>query len=336
MISVVIPIYNSSSYLTKCLDSILNQTYKNLEIILVDDGSTDGSTEICENYAYKDHRFKVIKQKNLGVAIARNQGLKYINGDYVSFIDSDDWIHPCFFEKLLYAIENCDADLSLCLYEKNWNNDFGSSISLSKNITFEEINKHQLYEMLLAVPINKYRSCKIPYDTLWGKLYKRDIIQGKEFKKIWASDAEFNSRVYNSVDKAILIRDNLYFWFQYPGSLHRKESYKGLSEFIMVNWEIYNNLSLNLKKEKSKAIQRVFLSILSSRYILNHYPKFKPSKKKVQLLSKIIIKRLIFEFVINRDISVLFKIAILLFIYMPISYNLYRFLAAKIYEVQSK
>ena len=92
-ISIIIPVYNSQQYLKKCLDSIKIQTYKNLEVILVDDGSTDNSLEICKNYAKKDQRFKVFHKKNGGTSSARNYGLKQVTGDYITFMDNDDYVN---------------------------------------------------------------------------------------------------------------------------------------------------------------------------------------------------------------------------------------------------
>ncbi|MDO4612097.1 MAG: glycosyltransferase family 2 protein [Candidatus Saccharibacteria bacterium] len=113
-VSVIVPIYNTAKYLPNCLDSILNQTYKNLEIILIDDGSTDNSKEITNNYAKKDDRIKVIHQKNSGQSAARNKGLKLATGDFISFVDSDDEIKPTFIEDLLAPFSKQNISLSVC------------------------------------------------------------------------------------------------------------------------------------------------------------------------------------------------------------------------------
>ena len=112
-ISVIVPIYNTAKYLEKCLDSIIGQTHQNLEIILIDDGSTDDSGKIADSYAKKDKRIKVIHQKNAGQSAARNQGLKEVTGEYLSFIDSDDCLKPDFYEKLLGAYDD-NTSLSVC------------------------------------------------------------------------------------------------------------------------------------------------------------------------------------------------------------------------------
>ena len=110
LISVVVPIYNTEKYLTKCFDSILNQTHKNIELILVDDGSTDGSGTICDEYAIKDNRVKVIHQQNGGPVKARREGLEIAEGEYIGFVDSDDWIEPNMYEEMLDNLLETGAD----------------------------------------------------------------------------------------------------------------------------------------------------------------------------------------------------------------------------------
>ena len=116
LISVVVPIYKVEEYLQRCVDSIINQTYKNLEIILVDDGSPDSCPKMCDNFAKQDKRIKVIHKINAGVSEARNTGLEYATGDYVGFIDSDDYIHPTMYEKLLNGIKKENSDICMCRF----------------------------------------------------------------------------------------------------------------------------------------------------------------------------------------------------------------------------
>jgi glycosyltransferase involved in cell wall biosynthesis len=112
LISVIVPVYNVEPYLRKCVDSILNQTYRNLEVILVDDGSPDNCGAICDEYAARDTRIKVIHKTNGGLSDARNAGLDIMAGDYVAFVDSDDWIEPSMYKRLLALLLRYDADLA--------------------------------------------------------------------------------------------------------------------------------------------------------------------------------------------------------------------------------
>lgn len=114
LISIIVPVYNVKDYVEKCLDSICGQTYKNLEIVVVDDGSTDGSGEICDTYAQKDPRVKVIHRENRGVSAVRNEGLDIALGEYIGFVDGDDWIDSDMYEFLYELLIVNEADISVC------------------------------------------------------------------------------------------------------------------------------------------------------------------------------------------------------------------------------
>ena len=113
-VSVIVPVYNVEQYLEECIDSIINQSYTNIEIILVDDGSTDNSGAICDNYQNIDDRIKVIHQKNMGLSGARNSGVRVCSGDWITLVDGDDIIHPKMIEILYGSIKNTDAKIAFC------------------------------------------------------------------------------------------------------------------------------------------------------------------------------------------------------------------------------
>lgn len=117
MISIIIPIYNVEKYLNKCIDSILNQTYSDLEIILVDDGSTDKSSEICEYYKEIDNRIRVIHKKNGGLSEARNVGIDIAKGEYIAFLDSDDWADENLYKRLYQLSQKYSSDISMCSFK---------------------------------------------------------------------------------------------------------------------------------------------------------------------------------------------------------------------------
>ena len=114
-ISVIVPVYNVENYLTRCVDSILSQTYKNIEILLIDDGSTDASGDICNEYCREDSRVSVVHQRNGGLASARNAGIDISTGEYLTFIDSDDYVSSYYIENLVNAIKKFNADLSISM-----------------------------------------------------------------------------------------------------------------------------------------------------------------------------------------------------------------------------
>ena len=145
MISVIVPIYNVEEYLPACIESILNQTYKDLEILLIDDGSTDNSGRICDKYAQCDNRCIVIHQLNSGEAEARNTGLDHANGEYISFIDGDDYIHPQMLEILYEALQKGDYDFSMTLHKRTWNNE---KFKFINKVDYEKLNQNDLiYEI---------------------------------------------------------------------------------------------------------------------------------------------------------------------------------------------
>lgn len=177
-ISVIIPVYNSDEYLAKSLDSVINQTYQDMEIILVDDGSTDRSLEICQGYAKKDERIFVFHQKNKGAASARKMGVKKARGDYITFVDSDDWIDPCFLRTLYQLAERYQADIvaSGCLVEKD--RDSFQKINQFEAMCYDKkALKDKIYPSMLYFEDNSLYCFGI-LQYLWGKLYRRSLIEG--------------------------------------------------------------------------------------------------------------------------------------------------------------
>lgn len=159
-ISVVIPVYNVEKYLSECLDSVIYQTYKNLQIILVDDGSTDSSGKICDEYAEKDDRITVVHQSNAGAGAAKNTGLKLIDGDYFSIIDSDDYIELDMYEKMVNSLEKYNSDIAQCLFRNVFVNDsFDRKYKIKGNypkvLTSKKFLSELLYDWKYAIFANK-------------------------------------------------------------------------------------------------------------------------------------------------------------------------------------
>ncbi|WP_322018790.1 glycosyltransferase [Clostridium butyricum] len=148
LISIIVPIYNMQKYLRKCLDTLIKQTYDKLEIILVDDGSTDSSGVICDEYLLKDNRIKVIHKENAGVSDARNVGIAIAKGEYIGFVDPDDYIELNMYEKLLYLIKNNDCDIAICGYVIEDEN--GNSVkNLDKEIKNIILNSEKAMKLLI-------------------------------------------------------------------------------------------------------------------------------------------------------------------------------------------
>lgn len=213
LISVVIPVYNIEGYLPKCLETVSVQTYRNLEIILVDDGSTDSSGIICDHFAATDFRAKVIHQKNQGLWAARNTGQRAARGEFLMFVDGDDYLHIDVIRVMYTAINhNKCYDLAIVSYKKTNNlnedirsDDQGEISELSSDFLIHDI----FIDKKLAIS-----------RIVWNKLYRKRLIDN-----IWArpyiraQDFDYNFRVYLRLNNAIWVRRTLYFYVQRPSSL---------------------------------------------------------------------------------------------------------------------
>lgn len=167
LVSIVVPIYKVEKYLSNCIESILKQTFRDFELILVDDGSPDKCGVICDEFAKKDSRIKVLHQQNEGLSAARNRGIEVAEGEYITFIDSDDFVFPYYLEKLVDLIKTNDADMSVCDFIRCSSNDFLKDVPIKLPEEDVEIFTENRME---AFFISKKIST-----TAWGKLYKRFI-----------------------------------------------------------------------------------------------------------------------------------------------------------------
>lgn len=204
LISVIVPIYKVEKYLEQCIDSILKQTYKNLEIILVDDGSPDNCGKICDNYAEKDNRIKVIHKKNGGLSSARNAGLDIATGEYISFIDSDDYVAENFIETLYkLCIEN-NCDISECDFLK-----FENEVCTNKMDTNIEI--HSNYEMQSRLDEYEFSVRGV---VVWNKLYKKYLYQNMRFPDGKINEDEFTTYkvLYNCQTSICTTNQELYYY----------------------------------------------------------------------------------------------------------------------------
>ncbi len=218
LISVIIPIYNAEEYLDSCIESIVNQTYKELEIILIDDGSADRSSEMCDEWAKKDSRIKVIHTENGGGARARNFGLDAATGDYIAFVDSDDIIHPEMYDILYNCIIGNNCDVAECSYSTEYPLEEKTDNSLIAVYNKEETVRENICG----------KHCQ---QLIWNKLYKREIVGDIRFTAGKLIDDEFFVyKVLGNSNKTAVINSKLYFYRQQENSvMHRKYSLKRLA-----------------------------------------------------------------------------------------------------------
>ncbi len=249
LISVIIPVYNVQEYLERCVRSVVYQTYKNLEIILVDDGSTDKSGTMCDEFQKKYNRIAVIHKQNGGLSDARNAGMVFAKGDYIAFLDSDDYIHHQMYEILVQQLEYHDADIAECAYKKVWkyNTDFCYESAWVKIMNAEEaILANYRWEHFTSVVCNK--------------VFKRDLIVNMRFPvgKIH-EDEFFTYKALFAAKKLVHVGLPMYYYQQRAGSiigagislksLCAIEAYKERLIFFENNTEIYKRGFEHLLKQ---------------------------------------------------------------------------------------
>lgn len=228
LISVIIPIYNVAPYLEKCVHSVLNQSYKNLEIILVDDGSTDGCSKLCDKFEMSDNRVKVLHQDNRGLVCARKVGIEAANGNYVAFVDGDDWIEPGMYEDLLKNIVVTNADFVHSEWYSEREGKISNRRSYLGDIVYDETyDKRRLLKNCLTNPA-------MIDNTIFSKLYKTDF-----FRSCYANVPDDQSQgedllsfcEYILRSKTVAVSKNAYYHYVYRyDSLSHKEDILLLSE----------------------------------------------------------------------------------------------------------
>lgn len=212
LISIIVPIYNVSKYLDKCVESILNQNYKNIELILVDDGSTDGSEKKCDDWAKKDSRVVVIHKENGGSADSRNVGMEAAKGEYIGFVDSDDWIAPEMYEKLIEVIHERNLDMSVCFFKavSDENYEFNNT-----EYPTTEYTGRDFANLIIAE-----KKPRISY-AIWKCLYKREVIKGIKFYKgvHYNEDAVFLIESLWNARKMAFIEAPMYYYRVHESSI---------------------------------------------------------------------------------------------------------------------
>lgn len=247
-ISVIIPVYNIERFLPRCLDSIVNQTYKRLEIILVNDGSTDASGNICDSYAQQDKRIKVIHQANAGVSAARNAGLGVATGDYISFVDPDDWLENNMYEILEKATRNGDIEvIRFNAYRKG---------EVINQLPFQGEYSGKVLEEKILLPLigaEKFGGMFI-LGVLWLHLYKREIIEENHIR--------FNNRLRRCEDRL----------FTLSTIIHAKNIL--FLNDVLYHYEVYEN-SLSNKYDPERWEQElIYLDELKAKYHTHKPEKF--------------------------------------------------------------
>ena len=266
MISVIVPVYKVEKYLNRCINSIINQTYRDLEIILVDDGSPDRCGEICDEYALKDNRIKVLHKENNGQSSARNAGLDIATGNYITFVDSDDWIEPQTYTLMLLAIQNNDCDIAIC----------GHRIAYDENPTLNNFSADtQLLnsEELLQEIFGKLNN------AAWNKLYRKELIGDLRFPIGFAhgEDLIFNLNYLKNCKSGVINNTPLYNYFVRADSVTNSNfNNKKIAEITSKDMafkivkELYPSQIENAQKYCFRARMNLIRSIHKAKQEKNH------------------------------------------------------------------
>lgn len=241
LISVIVPVYNVEKYLDRCLKSILNQTYKNLEIILVDDGSKDSSGHICDEYAKKDNRVRVVHKKNGGLSSARNAGLRVATGKFVGFIDSDDDIELDMYEKMLNIMQKYDVDFVMADYLRIFNS--GSNFKKTIDIDNGYYDKNKIVSDIFPQLIMRGDIEYGPLLSVWHCLYNTKFLRDNNIyfdeQVRWSEDNIFSSFVGYKASSFYYMKDQyLYHYYENAGSI--TTSYKKGA------WNVYMTMNQHL------------------------------------------------------------------------------------------
>jgi glycosyltransferase involved in cell wall biosynthesis len=230
VISVIIPVYNVEKYIERCINSVRTQTYKDLEIILVDDGSKDHSGILCDSYAKTDKRIIVIHQSNKGPSEARNAGLKIARGDYIGFIDGDDWVSSDYYEHLMQIAEREDADIVSGLYK------MVSGQKKNRSRHFHEVITTLEGEKILDKFLGSAIKGGVTHVSCCSKIYRRACVKNHFFdKKIsYSEDLLFNWEVLNSVKKYVCTNYAGYYYFSNRNSITKKKFSRKILELYYV------------------------------------------------------------------------------------------------------
>ncbi|WP_251549862.1 glycosyltransferase family 2 protein [Neobacillus muris] len=323
-LSIIVPVYNVESYLNKCVDSILSQTFKDFELILVNDGSPDHCGAICDHYAERDIRVKVIHKKNGGLSSARNAGLDVAKGDYIGLIDSDDYIHEKMFEILLENARQHSSDIVVCDFIKVKENQYVNVNSSCKNGRVKHYSNIEALHQLFFRDENSYitnAGNNTKWVVVWNKIYKRQIFQGARFNEGRICEDEFiiHKLLYNS-KKITAVSNQLYYYVQRPNSImNTSYSIKRLDKV----YALKDRVDFFSKIKEKKLHSLAYKSYLDTFFWNYYLAKNQLSNSRLELrLLKQTLNGSVKSLLNNPFFSWKQKLAVLAFMINPIIYEL--------------
>ena len=314
IISIIIPSYNEEKNISRCLDSILNQTFSDFEVLCVDDGSNDNTFDVIKEYSKKDNRIIPMKNPGKGVSSARNFGIDNANGNYIGFVDSDDFIQPQMYEFLYRAIIENKCDFSVCRYKK-------TNELIKKN--FEYKTEKFIPENFVSFNDSEFTiNNELVFSAIWTKLISKEFLKNIKFNNFRiGEDTVFNSQLCSKDYKAIFVDAELYNYYINTQSVSFTELWHE-KWFDLLETRF---ISYDLLKNKNKLLAAFYLErgmkfLLSYRFNL----KGSPNENKFKNPIKNYFKKYYMPFMKCENISLKNKISVPIFFLFPFFYNMFR------------
>jgi glycosyltransferase involved in cell wall biosynthesis/DNA-binding MarR family transcriptional regulator len=281
MISIIVPVYNAEVYLNRCVDSILNQEYEDFELLLIDDGSSDSSGRICDEYAVRDPRVRVFHLENGGVSAARNRALDEAKGTYLQFLDSDDWITSDATKLLVRTAEESHCDMVITDFYRVVGSRFSQKGDIDEDglLSREEFATH-----MMENPADFY------YGVIWNKLYKRSIVEADHLRMdtdiCWCEDFMFNLEYIRRAESVYVLKAPIYYYVKRKGSLATTQGSSIINtvQMKLMVFEYYNNFYKNVldEKEYEKSRLQVYRFLVDAAKDGYVPPSIFPNTKKLE------------------------------------------------------
>ncbi|SEP67390.1 Glycosyltransferase involved in cell wall bisynthesis [Virgibacillus subterraneus] len=296
-ISIIVPIYNSSQYISKCIESIMAQTFRNFELILVNDGSTDHSGQICDQYAEKDSRIIVIHKKNGGVSSARNTGINIAKGEYISFVDGDDWIYSDMYYRLYELCKETDSDISIC---GNYREVNGDVIHVEREKLVIEMDNTEAMRQLFTGKYFRF--------AVWAKLYKKSCfenIQYPEDRRL--DDLPTTYKIFTNANKVVYTSYAGYVYLLRENSI-LTSSYNEKKLDVFIGWdEIIAFMNENYPQLSKEYISCFVYYSMDHVYSILNQVKDPAEKEKYILYIQKFIRKYYKEILKNARLSLKYK-----------------------------
>ena len=272
-VSIIVPVYNGEGYIKKCLDSLVNQTLKDIEIIVINDGSKDKTLDILKEYQKKYKNIKIITRENKGIAESRNEGITKAEGRYIAFLDSDDFVDLTMYEKLYQKITSCDFDVVTTYFNFQYEDKVEKGvIDLKKDILDIKDLKKYFLNM---------------YPVVWNKLYKKELFDDLKFRDVYAEDVDILYRILPKIKKMGVVKDYLYYYYQRENS-ESKVYTKKLFDYVYNFNDLYKYYQTKWYMEEfKKEFEYVYVRYLYATFLKRSVTlDFKMQEKAFKLAVK--------------------------------------------------